>query len=117
MKKEREYRDYLDDILEAMKDIESFAKGITYDEFINDKKTVFAIERGIEIIGEATKNIPMSIRNKNPEIPWKDMAGMRDRISHVYHDVDLEIVWKVIEQEIPSLKVMLSDLISKLKNE
>jgi uncharacterized protein with HEPN domain len=117
MKKKREYGDYFDDVVEAMKEIESFVKSMNYDDFINDRKTVFAVERGIEIIGEATKNIPKSIRSKYPEVPWKDMAGMRDRISHVYHDVDLELVWKVIKQEIPSLKIMLSDILAELNDE
>jgi len=108
---------YINDIIDTIKDIESFTKDITYEEFIADKKTVFAVERGIEIIGEATKRIPATIRSKYNEIPWKDMAGIRDKVSHDYNGIDLIIVWKTIQQNLPQLKVMLSDLIAKLKNE
>ena len=76
--KEREYGDYVEDILESIKAIEEFVEGMNFKDFEKDKKTVFAVIRSIEIIGEATKNIPTSIRNNNPKIPWKEMAGMRD---------------------------------------
>jgi uncharacterized protein with HEPN domain len=117
MRIRKEYGDYLNDILVAMEKIENFVEGMTYDVFINNEPMIWAVERGIEIIGEATKRIPNSIRNKYPEIPWKDMAGMRDKLSHDYDEVDLELVWKVIKQEIPSLKVMLSDMIAELKDD
>jgi len=116
MKKKREYQDYLNDIIIAIEDAINFTKIMTYDDFQNDKKTVLAIEKCIEIIGEATKNIPNSIRGKYPEIPWKDMAGMRDRLSHVYHDVDIELVWEVIQQELPQLKITISKIIAELKD-
>lgn len=113
----KDYLVYINDIIDTIKDIESFTKNITYEEFIADKKTVYAAERGIEIIGEATKRIPATIRSKYNEIPWKDMAGIRDKVSHDYNGIDLIIVWKTIQQNLPQLKVMLSDLITKLRNE
>ncbi|MDQ1326723.1 MAG: hypothetical protein QG641_3 [Candidatus Poribacteria bacterium] len=111
----KDYLVYISDIINTIMDIEDFINDIAYDEFINDKKTIFAVERGIEIIGEATKRIPNSIKNKYPEIPWKDMAGIRDKVSHDYNGIDLVIIWKTIQQNLPELKAMLSDMIAELK--
>ena len=113
----KDYKVYINDIINTIRDIEEFTRGITYDEFISDKKTVFAVERGIEIIGEATKRIPNSIRSKYPEIPWRDMTGIRDKVSHDYNGIDLIIVWKTIFQNFPELKVMLSDILAELNDE
>lgn len=68
-----------------------FIKELSYDEFIQDDKTIYATTRALEIIGEAVKNIPKEVRQKYPEIPWKDMAGIRDRIIHEYFRVDLKM--------------------------
>jgi len=72
-----------------------FVKSMSYDEFVQDDKTVFAVVRAIEIIGEAVKNIPEEVRGSYPEIPWKDMAGMRDKLIHSYFGIRLERVWKL----------------------
>lgn len=69
--KERDYRDYLNDIFESTREIESFIEGITFEKFLKDKKTINAVVRGIEIIGEAAKHIPKSVKDKAPSIPWK----------------------------------------------
>ena len=89
---EREIRDYLDDILESIEDIRSFTKGLTLDDFVKDKKTTRAVIRSLEIIGEATKKIPVDIRDSYPKIPWQEITGMRDKLIHEYFGVDLEIV-------------------------
>jgi len=78
----REIGDYIQDIIEAIDKLMKFVKGMSYDEFVQDDKTVFAVVRAIEIIGEAVKNIPEEVRGSYPEIPWKDMAGMRDKLIH-----------------------------------
>ncbi|MHA1353291.1 MAG: HepT-like ribonuclease domain-containing protein, partial [Candidatus Heimdallarchaeaceae archaeon] len=78
----RDYRLFLKDIIEAIESIEEFIEGINFKEFINDDKTASAVIRKFEVIGEATKNIPNSIRQKNTNIPWSQMAGMRDRLIH-----------------------------------
>jgi uncharacterized protein with HEPN domain len=77
--KKRNYQDYLKDILDSINDIEEFKK---------DKKTINAVVRSIEVMGEATKNIPKSLRNKHKEIPWKKIVGMRDKLIHEYFGIE-----------------------------
>ncbi len=111
----RDYKIYLNDILAALESIEAFVQGMSFDEFRSDDKTASAVVRKFEIIGEATKQIPDRIRQQYPDIPWKDMAGMRDRLIHFYFGVDYKLVWAAIKQRLPRLKVELlkvqSDLI------
>lgn len=80
-----------------------FVKNLSYQEFTQDDKTVFAVIRALEIIGEATKNIPNDVRIENPEIPWEDMAGMRDILIHDYFGVDVETVWMTVTEKIPEI--------------
>lgn len=100
----REYRDYLQDILEATSDIESFIQGISAENFLHNHLVRNAVTRSLEIIGEAAKNIPDEIRNKYSEIPWKSMAGMRDKLIHAYFGVDYESVWKVATERLIEIK-------------
>ncbi len=100
----QEYLDYIEDIIKAMDDALEFVKDMDYEKFSKDKKTVYATIRALEIIGEAAKSIPLTIKNHYPEIPWKDMAGMRDKVIHAYFGVDLKRVWSTINSDIPHLK-------------
>ena len=86
----REIGDYIEDILEAMTNAIEFTKDKSYDEFVKGTKTVYAVIRAIEIIGEAVKNIPEDIRKKYPDIPWRSMAGMGDKVIHAYFGVKIE---------------------------
>jgi uncharacterized protein with HEPN domain len=79
---------YISDILQQMEDALEFIQGITYEQFVGDKKTINAVLRSIEVIGEAAKNVPEGIRARYPDIPWKEMAGMRDKVIHFYFGVD-----------------------------
>ena len=83
---------YIKDILQNMRDAEQFIQGMTYEQFVADKKTVNAILRSIEVIGEAAKRVPDDVRAQYPQIPWKEMAGMRDKVIHLYFSVDNETV-------------------------
>ena len=107
---DKEYIDYIQDILNSIEEIEEFTKGLTYDEFAEDRKTINAVVRSLEIIGEATKNTPDSIREKYSEIPWKSMAGMRDKLIHEYSGVDLAIVWKTIQNNIAEVKPLIKEI-------
>lgn len=113
--RKREYRDYLIDILTSIKDVELFVEGMTYEDFLKNKMACNAIIRSLEIIGEATKNLPKSVRDKDPSIPWKRMAGMRDKIIHEYFGVKYETVWKTAKNILPELKEKISRLIAQEK--
>ena len=90
----REFREYLQDILETMDKVGRFVEGMNFEQFLADDKTSFAVVRALEIIGEATKHIPASVRRRHARITWTGMAGMRDKLIHGYFGLDLEIVWK-----------------------
>ena len=114
---QRDIRDYLQDILDHIAIAERFVDGITFDEFRNDEKTIFALTRALEIIGEATKQIPESIRNQYPNIPWKGFTGMRDKLAHAYFGVDLNIVWDTAQQDLKPLVPIIQALLTQLQNE
>ena len=84
------------------------------ESFSNDRKTINAVVRSLEVVGEAAKNIPDGVKKKYPDIPWKKMAGMRDKLSHEYFGIDEGIVWKVATEELPPLKKFIQKI---LKNE
>lgn len=91
-----------------------FVEDVKYEDFIHDDKTVFAVIRAIEVIGEAVKNIPDDVKDKYSEIPWRDMAGMRNKLIHAYFGVDIKKVWKAIKEEIPPLKPTFEQMLKDL---
>ena len=90
----RTHEDYLKDILDAIAFIEEFTSGMDFEDFSKDRKTQFAVIRALEIIGEAAKAIPEDFKKEHPEVPWREMAGMREELIHAYFGVDLHVVWK-----------------------
>jgi uncharacterized protein with HEPN domain len=100
--------DYFDDILEAIEKIERFTSDMRYEESIEDPKTVDAVLRNFEVIGEAAKNVPEDTRQEYDDVPWSEMAGMRDKLIHGYATVELQIVWTTIEEELPTLGPQIS---------
>ena len=107
----RDYRLYLKDILAAMESIEVFVEGMDLEAFRTDDKTASAVIRKFEIIGEASKQIPEEIRRSDPDIPWKEMAGMRDRLIHFYFGVDYQLVWTTIKERLPQAKLQIQRIL------
>ena len=100
----RDYKLYLKDILVSMDSIETFIEGMSLEQFREDDKTSSAVIRKFEIIGEATKHIPEQILKQYPDVPWKEMAGMRDKLIHFYFGVDHQLVWMTIKERFPKLR-------------
>jgi len=95
---------YIKDILDAIKKIDEFVENISYEEFLKDVKTRYIVVRALEIIGEAVKSISDELKDKHPKVPWKTIAGMRDKLIHAYFGVDWEVVWLTVEKDIPKIK-------------
>jgi len=113
----RDYIDYIDDILNSVEELEEFIEGMDYETFSSDRKTENAVIRSLEVMGEAAAKIPDTIRDKYPDIPWKRMVGMRNKLIHDYFGVDLDIIWAVSTEEIPPLKVHIKRLRDNMETE
>lgn len=106
-----EYLDFIEDILDAMDKAETMISDVDFETFEKDYQLNFAIVRALEIIGEATKRLPESVRDQYTDVPWKDMAGMRDRIIHGYDSVNLKIVWETVTKRIPEIKPQIQQIV------
>ena len=113
--RKRDYRDYLEDMLTSIMDIESFTEGMTFDSFKGDKKTVYAVIRCIEVMGEAAMKIPGSFKDKHAAIPWQAIVGMRNRMIHEYFGVDINILWETVKTDIPSVKPAVRGMLESLE--
>lgn len=113
----KEYGDYIQDIIDSIAESGDFVHGMSYESFTGDKRTVNAVIRSLEVIGEAAKNVPQNMRDRYPDIPWKKMAGMRDKLIHEYFGIDLEIVWQVIANELPPLQPRLKKMLEDIDDQ
>ena len=100
----RELQLYLADILVACEKVLRYTDGMEFEQFVADDRTFDAVIRNLQIIGEAVKNIPVDIRDRNPEIEWRKIAGLRDILAHTYFQIDDEIIWDIIQNKVPSLQ-------------
>ncbi len=109
----REYEDYLRDMLENAEKALTFVQGLDYDGFCKDDKALYAVIRALEIIGEAARKIPEKVRESNPETPWREIAGMRNKLTHEYFGVNTKVVWRTVQEDLP---VIIPELRKMLKN-
>ncbi|MDX1909491.1 MAG: DUF86 domain-containing protein [Bacteroidia bacterium] len=118
MKKgERIYTMYLEDLLMAINRIVEYIDGLSFEDFKKDYKTTDAVIRNFEIMGEAAKNVPLTVREKYPDIPWTEMYLMRNKISHEYFGIDYEIIWDVATKYLPENKKQVEEILTiELKN-
>jgi uncharacterized protein with HEPN domain len=102
----------MEDMLESRARIRRYVAGMDFDAFLEDERTCDAVVRNVEIIGEASKQLPEDFKAAHPKLPWQQMAGMRNRIVHDYTGVDLAIVWEVVQKALPKLQGQLEALLS-----
>jgi len=107
----RDERLLLKDILLAIHRIESFTKGMSYESFMADEKTLNAVTYNFLVIGEAVKLLPESLTRKYPEVPWKQIAGMRDKLTHAYFSVDYELVWNTVSSILPNFRSVIETIL------
>jgi uncharacterized protein with HEPN domain len=106
---------YLEDILEAMAWVETYIKGMTYEEFLEEHRTMDAVLRNLQIIGEAARSVPQEVRDLYSEIPWHRMIGLRNITIHEYFGVDLSIIWRIITHNLPETKPQIETLLRTLR--
>lgn len=109
----RDYKLYLEDILEAVDKIERYLEGFSLQEFVVDDLRIDAVLRNLEIIGEAAKCLPVKIKDEHPAIEWRKIAGLRDIVIHEYFGVDLDIIWDAIQNNLPGLRQTVSKILAK----
>ena len=107
----RDYKLYLEDILEAFAKIQQYTEGLSIEMLSSDPKTLDAVARNLEVIGEAVKMLPEEIRSRKPDVDWKKIAGLRDILIHRYFGIDLEIIQDIVQNKLPLLKEQLRKLL------
>lgn len=107
-------RMFLQHILDSIELIDRYSKNKTLDDFLKDRQLQDSVIRRIEIIGEAVKNLPQELKDQYPEVPWKDISGMRDVVVHGYFGIDPYIVWRVVDRDLTELKIKIEEIISMI---
>lgn len=111
----REYEDYLRDILDSASKARHFVENVTFDEFVTNDEKLYAVMQALQIIGEATKKIPLTARKRYPQIPWREVAGLRDKLSHDYFGVDARRLWQTIHDDLPPLQKVVEQMLSDIQ--
>jgi uncharacterized protein with HEPN domain len=109
----RVYDDYLNDMLENAGKALSFVEGLDYDGFCKDEKAMYAVIRAFEIIGEAARQIPEDVRQANPEIPWREITGMRNKLTHEYFGINTKVVWRAVQEDLPVILPALRKMLGR----
>jgi len=113
MSSKRRDKDYLADIQEAIQRIIAYTEGLSYEQFLEDYKTQDAVIRNLQVIGEAVKKLSRPVRDTHRYIPWREMAGMRDKIVHEYFGIKYDIVWAVVREDLPALLPQIEALLEQ----
>jgi len=113
MSRGRRDLDYLHDIQDALNRIAEYIQGMSWEGYLHDHKTQDAVVRNLEVIGEATKALSDQLRDRYPDIPWRDMMGARDRLIHHYFGINQEIVWQIVQFDLPGLVFQIDQVIQK----
>lgn len=111
----RAYTDYLQDILEVSNKAQEFVKDVDFASFENNDEKIYAVIRALEVIGEAVKFIPQAERDRYPQIPWKAVAGMRDKLIHGYFDVNSRRVWETVQRDLPPLQDVVRQMLAEIE--
>jgi len=109
----RDSKVYLDDILQAAGRIGEYTRGLSREKFVADRRTLDAVIRNLEVIGEAAKQVPEEVRARCPQVEWKRLAGLRDILIHQYFGVDSEIIWDVVRNKVPQLEREVRKLLAE----
>lgn len=102
---------YLEDVEVSCRKVMKYVEGYSFEEFLRDDKTFDAVIRNLEVIGEAVKHVPQDLTAGHPDIPWRQIAGMRDFLAHVYFALDLEVLWNVVSVEVPKLASAVDEIL------
>ncbi len=103
----RVHDDYLRDMLDNAEKAQGFVKGMKFEDFFKDEKSIYAVVRALEIIGEGAGKIPEDVRAANPEIQWREIAAMRNKLMHEYFGVNMKVVWRTVQEDLPLIIPML----------
>ena len=109
----RSHEDYLKDMLDNAEKALDFVSGMDYDEFFEDEKTSYAVIRALEIIGEAARMIPENVREMNPELPWREVTAMRNKLMHEYFGANMKVVWRTVQDDLPAIIPILRKMLKE----
>lgn len=116
-KSNRDYRLYIEDIVNEIKNIKKFVENIDYEEFTENLEKVYAVAKAFENIGEAVKNIPEEITTEYPEIPWSEIAKMRDVLTHHYFGLDDKVLWDTLGEDFNEFEKVISNIVDRLNSQ
>jgi uncharacterized protein with HEPN domain len=111
----RSYLNSLQDMIDHALKAEAFIRDKTIDDLMQDEVLLFAVARALEVIGEASKQVPASIKDQYPQVPWRSIAGMRDKIIHQYFGIDAEVLWATVKDDLPNMRLEVSNMLQEIK--
>lgn len=114
--KDRPYGLFLEDIKGSIQKVQKYIEGASFEAFQDDSLTVDAVLRNLEIIGEASRNVPPEIKSRYPDVPWARMIGLRNIVSHEYFGIDLSIIWRIITVNLPETMPLIEKMLQDIEN-